>query len=402
MKISELSQRIDSDAIRAWDIHDAARRREEAGESMILLSVGDPDALTPSAITEEAFRRAREGRTRYAPFAGEPGLREAFARRHEQCNGQTVSPDQVVVLAGAQNALFAAMLCVAEAGDEVVVPEPFYVTYDSVIRCAGATRVDLPLDPDRDFHFDASALKEKISARTVAVLLNTPHNPTGMVMNRDELEAVGSAARAHDLWVITDEVYADLTFDAPHQSISGLPEMGDRAITLGSMSKSHAMQGWRVGWVIAPPQLVEHITNLTTAMHYGLTSFVQDAAELALNSDLDEVRQMKQAYRERRDLICRRINQIPGLSCPWPEGSMFLLVDVRATGLDGEAFAWGLLDHGVSVVPGAGFGPSAAGHVRLSLTAPIEQLDEACNRIRRYADTLLSTEGPVNDHSGRA
>ena len=391
MKYASIVNRLDTAAAYAWAIHDKARKRQLNGEDIILLSIGDPDFETPQAITQAAINSLKAGRTHYGFFAGEPALRQAIADRHAEFTGQVVSVDQVVICPGAQNALYAAALCLVEPGDEVLVPEPRYVTYESVVDAAGATRIDVPLDVERGFHLDPAKLEAAVTDRTRMILLNTPHNPTGMVMTREELDGVAQVALRHDLWVVCDEVYADLTFDVPHISVCSLPQIADRSVSLGSLSKSHAMQGWRIGWVIAPPDLAQHLVNLVKPMHYGLSPFLQDAAVVALTEQHPETEAMHREYRERRDLVCSRINAMPGLACSWPEGSMFLLVDVRGTGLDGENFAWGLLDQvGVSLLPGTGFGASVTGHVRFSLTMPIAVLADACDRIERYARSLES------------
>jgi arginine:pyruvate transaminase len=389
MKFASIVHRLDSEAAYAWAIHDKARDRQIAGEDIILLSVGDPDFDTPPAITDVAIASLRAGRTHYGGFAGGAEFRKAIVERHLEQTGQVIESDQVIVCPGAQNGLYAVALCLAESGDEVIVPEPRYVTYGSVIDATGAARVDVPLDVDRGFHLDPDKVAAAVTDRTRMILLNTPHNPTGMVMTRDELEGIADIALRHDLWVVCDEVYADLTFDVPHVSVCALPRIADRSVSIGSLSKSHAMQGWRLGWVIAPPDLAKHLVNLVKPMHYGLSPFLQDAAAAALTEDHPETEAMHRDYRARRDLVCSRINEMPGLACDWPEGSMFLLVDVRGTGLDGEQFAWGLLDHGgVSLLPVASFGASVAGHVRFSLTMPVEVLEDACNRIERYARHL--------------
>ena len=391
MKFASIVNRLDTPAAYAWSIHDNARKRRDKGEDIILLSVGDPDFDTPRAITRAAVKSLESGRTHYGFFAGEPALRQAIADRHAALTGQSVSPDQVVICPGAQNGLYTVVLCLAEAGDEVLVPEPRYVTYESVVDASGATRVDVPLDVDRGFHLDTCKLEAAVTDRTRVILLNTPHNPTGMVMTREELEGVAEVALRHDLWVVCDEVYAELTFGVPHISVCSLPQIADRSVSIGSLSKSHAMQGWRMGWVVAPPDLAKHLINLVKPMHYGMSPFLQDAAVVALTEPHAETEEMNRDYRARRDLVCSRVNAMPGLACSWPEGSMFLLVDVRATGLDGESFAWGLLDHGgVSLLPGTGFGASVTGHVRFSLTSPLAVLEDACDRMERYARSLDS------------
>ena len=281
MKYASIVNRLDTPAAYAWAIHDKARERRNSGEDIILLSIGDPDFETPGAITRAAVESLQAGRTHYGAFAGEPALRQAIADRHAELTGQGVCSDQVVICPGAQNGLYAAALCLVEAGDEVLVPEPRYVTYESVVDASGATRVDVPLDVDRGFHLDPASLEAAVTDRTRMILLNTPHNPTGMVMTREELEGVAEVALRHDLWVVCDEVYAELTFDVPHISVCSLPQIADRSVAIGSLSKSHAMQGWRIGWVIAPPELANHLVNLVKPMHYGLSPFIQDAAVLA-------------------------------------------------------------------------------------------------------------------------
>ena len=390
MRHSALTRRLDIESARVWDIHYLARERQWAGEDVILLTVGDPDFETPPAIVDEAERSMRRGRTRYGPTAGEPPLREAIARHHAKTTGQSVSAENVVVFAGAQSALFACALCLVDPGDEIAVFEPRYVTYDGVIDTPAAVRVDVPLASAQGFRFDPDALGRAVTPRTRAVLLNTPHNPTGIVAAREELEAIAAIARRHDLWVLSDEVYATLTYDAEHVAIASLSGMAERTVTINSLSKSHAMQGWRLGWAVGPQSLARHLTHLIVSMVFGTPSFTQDAGLVALTRDLEEVETMERAYRVRRDLACARLNACPGLSCQWPQGGMYAMVDVRATGLSDEAFAWGLLDaEGVSVLPAATFGESAIGHVRVSLTAPEAVLGEACGRIERYARSLV-------------
>ena len=389
MRHSLLTRRLDVESARVWDIHYQARDRREAGEDVILLTVGDPDFETPPAIVDEAHRSLRSGRTRYGPTAGEPPLRETIARHHERTTAQTVSAENVVVFAGAQSALFACVLCIADPGDEIAVYEPRYVTYDGVFDTPGAVRVDVPLAAPQGFRFDPDALGRAVTPRTRAVVLNTPHNPTGVVAAREELEAIAAIAKRHDLWVLSDEVYASLTYDAEHVAIASLPGMAERTVTINSLSKSHAMQGWRLGWAVGPEPLARHLTHLIVSMVFGTPPFTQDAALYALTHELAEVKEMERAYRTRRDLVCARLNACPGLSCQWPQGGMYAMVDVRGTGLSDEEFAWGLLDaEAVAVLPTATFGASAAGHVRMSLTAPEAVLEQACNRIERFARGL--------------
>ena len=387
-RYSALTRRLDVDSSQVWEIHYHARRRLEAGEEVILLGVGDPDFDTPTAIVEAAERSLRRGRTRYAATEGDQPLREAIARHHEALTGQRVEAGQVVVFTGAQSALFASVLCLVDPGEEVIVCEPRYVTYDGVIETPGAVRVGVPLRSAEGFRFDPDAIGRAVTPRTRAILLNSPHNPTGRVLSREEAAALAAIARRHDLWVISDEVYASLTYDVEHVAIAKLPGMADRTVTINSLSKSHAMQGWRLGWAVGPPPLSKHLTNLILSMVFGVAQFTQDAGHFALTREFEELEAMRREYRRRRDLLCRRINACPGLSCRWPQGGMYAMVDVRGTGLSDPDFAWGLLDaEAVSVLPTATFGENAAGHVRVSLTAPEPVLREACDRMERYVRT---------------
>jgi len=389
MRFSSFVERIGGEGAAAWDIHTKAVERQRRGEDVIVLSVGDPDFDTPPAIVDAAIESLRQGRTHYMPIIGEPALRRAIAREHGRTTGQEVGPENVAVLAGAQCALFSAAMCVLDEGDEVIVPEPMYVTYEAVLRSAGARIVNVPLPASRGFALDPAEIAAAVTARTRAILINSPHNPTGAMLTRRDWEAVAEICRRHDLWLLSDEVYASLTYESEHVSPAGLPGMDERTVTINSLSKSHAMTGWRIGWAVAPRPLVPHLANLALCMLYGCPGFVQDAALAALEAGPTEVARMRDIYRRRRDLVHRKLSQAGGLGCHLPEAGMFMMVDIRETGLGADAFCEGLLDaKGVSVLAGEAFGPSAAGHVRLSLGTPEPVLEEACDRIVAYARSL--------------
>ena len=379
----------------AWDIHVEALRRRAAGEDVILLSVGDPDLPSPAAAVAAAKDSLDRGRTHYAEVAGQGTLREAIARHHARLTGQAVDPHQVVVLAGAQSALFSACQCLLDPGDEVLVPEPMYVTYPATVAAAGARMVRVPLIAERGFHLDLDALGAAVTDRTRAVLINSPHNPTGAVMTRHEVEAVARLCRQHDLWLISDEVYASLLYEGEHVAPAALGGMGERTVTVSSLSKSHAMTGWRVGWLIGPAALTAHVRNLALCMLYGCPPFVQDAALAALEAGTVDCERFQELFRRRRDAVCRRLAGLPGLGCAKPQGGMFVMVDVRRTRLTAYEFAARLLEEeGVCVLAGDAFGGAAEGHVRISLTAPDERLAEACNRIGRLAFRLVAPTAP--------
>jgi len=375
----------------AWEIHSRALERADEGAAIRFLSVGDPEFGTPGVIVEAAAESLRAGRTHYTPILGEMRFRRAIAEWHTHLTGQAVGPGNVAAVAGAQNGLFAAMLCLVPAGSTVIVPEPMYATYEAVVGAAGAGIAPVPLRPERGFHPDPAEIEAAVDGTTAAIFLNTPHNPTGAVLDRDTLAAIAETAKRHDLWVISDEVYASLTFEGTHVSPAALPGMAERTVVVSSLSKSHAMTGWRVGWLVGPETLIEpHVANLLLCMLYGLPAYNQDAGVAALTEASGDLDAMRAEYRARRDTVRAALADAPGLVCHVPEGGMFIMVDIRETGRSAFEFAAGLLDReNVSVLPGDGFGPSAAGHIRISLTADRDRLTDACERIARHAQRLL-------------
>lgn len=391
MRFSSRTERIGGDGARAWEIHYRAVERRRQGDDVILLSIGDPDFNTPPAIVDSAIAGLRSGNTHYNDVVGDPDLRQAIARQHAALTGLDTGLEQVAVFSGAQNALFAAAMCLLDEGDEVIAPEPMYVTYEAFLGASGARLVRVPSPRENAFHFDPAAIQAAVNGNTRAILLNTPNNPTGAVLTRGELEAVAGICRAHDLWLISDEVYASLTFEADHVSPCGLPGMAERTVTVSSLSKSHAMTGWRVGWTVSPPELVGHFKDLATCMLYGGPGFIHDGAVTALTRDLPEVAAMKSEILARRDLVCGLLANLPGLQCLRPDAGMFVMVDVRASGLSAHDYASRLLDEqAVSVLPADAFGPSAQGHVRLGLCTSHAVLEEACARIANFAKAIQS------------
>lgn len=391
MKVSQLTARIAGEGAAAWNIHYRALARQQAGEDITVLSVGDPDFTTPTRIMDAARDSLYAGNTHYADVQGKAALREAIVN-HYRKYGVTASPDQLIVLAGAQCGLYATAQCLLDPGDEVIVPEPSYVTYEAVIQATGAHLVRVALQADRGFQLDVSDIAAAITPNTRAILLNSPHNPTGSCIEPDQWRAITELCRAHDLWLISDEVYSDLVFEGSHTCAASLAGIEDRTVVISSLSKSHAMTGWRLGWVMGPPALIGHLSNLALCMLYGCPDFIQDAGIAALSGDHSELEQMRDAYRQRRDAICEALTGSDAVSAVPPAAGMFVMVDIRRTGLSSGEFADRLLDeHGVSVLSGEAFGPSAAGFVRLSLTQSPESLKQASLRLRQCAEACLST-----------
>ncbi len=392
MHLSSMVDRVAGQGAKAWEIHEAARKALEAGEDILMLSIGDPDFPTPDTICDAAVEAMRAGDTHYTEIAGRRSLRTRIADRHARRTGLPCDADNVIVLAGAQCALFSTIACLAEAGDEVIVLDPAYVTYEAVIRASGARMVRVQQPAESGFRPDIAAIEAVISNRTKVILLTTPNNPTGVVLNAAEAEAIADIARRHDLWVVSDEVYSDLVFEGRHISIAALPGMAERTVTVDSLSKSHAMTGWRTGWAIAPQAVIAGLENLALAMLYGLPGFIQTGAEAALASGDTIVAAMRETYRQRRDCAVNALQPLDGLRFSPPQAGMFLMIDVRQTGLTALDFSWGLLrSEGVSVLDAAPFGQCAAGHVRVSFTLDEARTSLACQRIAAYLQKVGAT-----------
>lgn len=400
MKYSPLVNQIAGEGAEAWTIHTEALKAQARGEDIIVLSIGDPDFDTPSPITEAAISALHAGDTHYTEVVGEDDLRAAIAANFAASGGYAAQADNVCVVSGTQNGLFFASLLLLGAGDEVIALEPNYVTYEATIRASGATPVFVPTDVEAGFRPDAETIRRAITPNTRAILLSNPNNPTGVNMTREELEAIAALAREHDLWVISDEVYAALAYDAPHCRIAGLPGMAERTVTVASLSKSHAMTGWRSGWLIGPRELVEHAENLSLCVLYGLPGFVQQAALAAMHNHDTITREMRTIYRRRRDLAMQQLADVPGLRVVPAQGGMFLMLDIRATGLSGKDFSWALLrETGVSVLDASAFGPSAAGHIRITYAQDDASIEEGCRRIATFVRNRMAA-GQPQDASG--
>jgi octopine/nopaline transport system ATP-binding protein len=381
MKFSPLVQRISGEGADAWLTHYEASAARDRGEDVIILSVGDPDLDTPAAVVDKAVERLRAGDTHYCPAAGRLAVRETIAAHHSKRTGQGATADNVVFLSGAQNALFVASLCVAGSGDEIISFDPMYPTYPATLQASGAKMVRAPTTGN--FRPDIRALAALINANTRAIAWASPNNPSGVILHEEELEAIGSLAEKHDLWLISDEVYAGL---APGGHIPSLAaRMPERVITLGSLSKSHAMTGWRAGWLVGPRQLTIHAESLVMCMLFGAPGFVQEAAITALSIAPEAERRIRDYCDLRRARIVAQLAGIPKIRAVVPEAGMFMLVDVRETGLSGYGFMRALYEsERVSVLDGAAFGRETAGFVRICFATDEVSLDAGCERIRRF------------------
>jgi arginine:pyruvate transaminase len=387
MHYSSLVKRIAGDGADAWVVHYAARVALERGEDVILLSVGDPDLDTPAPVLERAIEGLRGGDTHYTPATGRHHLREAIAAAHKDRTGQLVDAANVVFLAGAQNALFVTSLCIAAPGDEVIALEPLYPSYPATLEISGARMVRVAAPAAQGFRIDLAALEAAITPRTRAVFFATPNNPSGVILSAADLAVIGELARRHSLWVVADEVYAGL---APGGRVPSLAaELPEQVVTISSLSKSHAMPGWRAGWLVGPAQLVVHAEAMAQCMLFGLPGFIQEAAVTALGVSHAAESRIREYCAVRRDFLLTGLAGIRGLSCFVPDAGMFLLVDVRGTGLSGYDFMCELYrTERVSVLDGGAFGKETSGFVRVCFATDMELLREAIVRMRRFVESL--------------
>ncbi len=389
MQFAALVERIAGEGANAWITHYEAMRALERGEDVIVLSVGDPPFETPALVVERAVECLRAGDTHYTPVRGRQALREVIAAAHHRRTGQSVGVDQVICFAGTQNALFAASLCLAGPGDEIIAIDPLYPSYPATIAVSGATLVRAPAPAAGGFRVDLEAFEAAITPRTRAVFFATPNNPSGVILNAAELAVIGDLARRHSLWIVADEVYAAL---GEGGRVPGLATaLPDQVITLSSLSKSHAMTGWRAGWMVGPASVVAHAEALVMCMLFGLPGFVQEAAIAALEISADTPETIRRCCALRRDVVLEALAGVPGLRCYNPEAGMFMLVDVRGTGLSGYDFMRRLYEsERVSVLDGGAFGRETAGFVRLCFGNEEAVLREACERMRRFVAGVMS------------
>jgi aspartate/methionine/tyrosine aminotransferase len=386
MKFSNLVKRISGEGADAWRTHYEAAAARERGEDVIILSIGDPDINAPEAVIERAVERLRSGDTHYTPARGRDALREAIAKAHTQRTGQAVQADNVVCLSGTQNALFVASLCLAGPGDEVITFDPLYPTYTATIEVSGARLVRAPTGPG--LRPDLGALESLVTPRTRAIFWATPNNPSGVILSDSELDAIGKIAGQHDLWIVSDEVYAGL---APGGKIPSLAaKLPERVVTVGSLSKSHSMPGFRAGWLIGPAELAAHAESLSMCMLFGLPGFIQEAALTALAIAPETERRIRDFCDVRRERFVAGLEGVPNIRAFAPQAGMFLLVDVSGTGLSGYEFMRALYERRkVSVLDGAAFGRQTAHYVRICFATEEATIDAACRRIRQFCELDL-------------
>jgi len=367
-----------------WEVHFAAMTRKQAGEDILMLSVGDHDFDTPAGTVAACVEAVTTGHHHYIQLPGLPRLREVLARLSSECTGVETAAEEVIVTQGGQGALFAACQAVLDPGSHAVIVSPYYATYPGTVRAAGATFTEVETRPEDGFEPSAAALEAAIRPETRMIPVNSPNNPTGAVYSRGTVEKIAEICRRHDLWLISDEVYWTLSGGREHISARSLPGMKERTLVVNSLSKSHGMTGWRVGWLTAPVEVIRRLINLNIVSSYGMVDFVSRAAVAAVENAYG-VAEIAELYAARRAAFLEEIRGVNGASVRGSEGGMYVMLDISRVNPNAEAFAWNLLEtEKVAVMPGSSFGAAAEGHIRISMCQDEPLLREAAARIRRF------------------
>ena len=392
MRFAPVTDRLAGLGGAKWAVHARARALRAAGRPVIELTIGEPDVATPPPLLQAAADAMMAGRMGYSNGRGEPALVQALAARYTARRGRVITPEQVMAFPGTQTVLYAVMQTLLGPGDEVLVGDPMYATYEGIIAATGATTVPVPLRPEAGFRMQAADVAARITQRTRVLFLNTPHNPTGAVLRAGDLAALGALAVAHDLWIVCDEVYEEMVFDGvSFASPLSDPALADRVIVCASISKSHAAPGFRSGWCVGPAAFCDRALPLSETMLFGNQPFIADATAMAVSAPSPVALGMVTRFSRRAGVLADGLAGAEGLHVHKPEAGMFALIDARQTGMSGEAFAMALLEAAdVAVMPGESFGQALAGWLRVSLTQPDALIAEAARRIARFAQGRMA------------
>lgn len=365
----------------AWQVHIDAMARKRAGESIIALSIGDPDFATPDYILASVTESLNNERTHYTHPAGEMVLRQTLAQIESESSAKTLDVEQFTIFNGATAAIYSVLTAIGSEGDNIVTCQPTYLGYEPTFMCVGVELKAIATKSPH-FRFDVEGVVDAIDDNTIGVLVNSPSNPVGNIVSEHELRQLYEICSERNIWLISDEVYSELYYEQEHVSLANVVEDFRNVVVVDSLSKSHAMSGWRVGWTLTNRELSEHLQNIALSVFFSGCAFIHDAAATALSAHTHDVASMRQEYQNRRDYTMERISRIPSISAETPAAGMFVMVNVHQ---NSDTFARRLLDEtGVSVVPGTPSGTVVKEYVRVGLTQPISQLEEAWNRIERW------------------
>ena len=388
MRYSGITDRLINLGGEKWAVHNAGRARIAAGEQIIELTIGEPDIPVDPALIDVCEASMRRGRTHYSNGRGEVGLLAALADKYRS-RFPEITSQNILCFPGTQTALFAVILALVDEGEGVLVGDPYYATYEGVVRASGAVLEAVPLRIENDFVMQPADLKAAVTEQSRVLLLNTPHNPTGALLSRETVAALGKIACDHDLWIVSDEVYEDLIFEGEFASPLEFEEFRERTIVVSSISKTFAATGFRSGWAVGPEEFCTKLLPISETMLFGNQPFIADMTEAALRGDFQTAARMRKSYSNRAGFITSALASCPNLKPAKVSGGMFIMIDVADTGLDGEQFAWALLEEqGVAVMPGSSFGENAKALIRVALTVPDDVLTEAIQRIEAFTIAL--------------
>ncbi len=373
----------------AFEVLAKARNLEAEGKSIVHLEIGEPDFDTPPFIVEAAVQALRRGRTHYSPAPGIMELRQAIAKEVNRTRGIQIKPENVIVTPGAKPILFYALLALIEPGDEVIYPNPGFPIYESVIEFSGAQAVPLQLREEKGFQCDIADLEKLLTPRTRMIVINSPQNPTGGILTRDNVRAIADIARRRNLWILSDEIYKQIIYDGEHASILSETDILERAILLDGFSKTYAMTGWRLGYGVMPEPLAQRLERLMINSNSCTATFVQDAGVAALQGSADEIEGFVNEFRRRRDLMVAGLNGINGVSCIAPGGAFYCFANVKKLPWDCRKLSDYLLtEAGVAVLSGTAFGQFGEGYIRLSYATSSENIHEGLRRMKKAIAAL--------------
>lgn len=391
MRLADRMSRLGTET--AFEVLAQARALEAQGKRIIHLEIGEPDFETPRHIVEAAIQALRDGWHHYTPSAGMTPLREAIARHVSESRGIAVSPEEVVVTPGAKPIMFFSLLALVQEGDDVIYPNPGFPIYESMIEFCGAKPVPIPLREELDFRMDVAELIKAAGSRTRLVILNSPSNPTGSVLTREDLTRLAEAFAEKEVFFLADEIYSRILYEGEHLSLASFPGMKERTIILDGFSKTYAMTGWRLGYGIMKPALAEQVTKLMINSNSCTAAFTQKAGMTALAGDQGSVSAMVSEFRRRRDRVVTLLNQIEGISCTTPRGAFYVFPNVRALGYESSYLSKFLMQEaGVAVLSGTAFGRYGEGYLRLSYATSLELLEEGIEKIATATQRLTRAE----------
>jgi aspartate aminotransferase len=382
MKLAERMSRLGTET--AFEVLARAKQLEKKGKDIIHLEIGEPDFDTPNNIKEAAIKALKDGYTHYGPSAGLPEVREVIAQYVSKTRKINAKPEQVVVTPGAKPIMFFCILALADEGDEVIYPNPGFPIYESVINFIGAKAIPIKLKEENDFRLDTDELKRLVTNKTKMIIVNSPQNPTGGVLTKDDLKVIADLALSKDIMILADEIYSRTLYEGEHHSISSFPGMQEKTIILDGMSKTYAMTGWRLGYGVMREDLAALVAKLQTNSNSCTATFTQRAGIECLTGPQDEANKMVAEFKKRRDVIVKGLNSIPKISCKTPQGAFYVFPNIKQVGWNSKRLADHLLEEaGVAVLSGTSFGEYGEGYIRISYANSVENIKKGLERIEK-------------------